>query len=275
MLISYVVGALIGAILGLTGAGGSVLAVPMLIQIFHLSPHDAMGISLGVVSASAIFGVFTKIRSAQIEWLPAILYSCVGGLFSPLGIILNKQLNANYLMAGFLCIVFFVCLRLWLQASAYPSEAKIVRSSLERNQTKNKTVCNNYKILSNGITANCFIWMSIGAAITGLLSGIFGVGGGFLIVPTLLKITGMHIRQAIATSLVIISLVSLTGFISFTSSADFLDINLFAKLAIGSIFGMLFGILVSNYITGPTLQKVFSMLLFVTALQTAVFTILN
>ena len=77
MLISYVVGALIGAILGLTGAGGSVLAVPMLIQIFHLSPHDAMGISLGVVSASAIFGVFTKIRSAQIEWLPAILYSCV------------------------------------------------------------------------------------------------------------------------------------------------------------------------------------------------------
>ena len=80
--------------------------------------------SLGVVSAGVIFGVFTKIRSDQIEWGPAILYSGIGGLFSPLGIILNKQLNANYLMVGFLCIVFFVCSGLWLQASTYPSEEK-------------------------------------------------------------------------------------------------------------------------------------------------------
>ena len=52
---SYVTGTLIGAVLGFTGAGGSVLAIPMLIQIFHLSPHNAMGMSLGIVSASAIF----------------------------------------------------------------------------------------------------------------------------------------------------------------------------------------------------------------------------
>ena len=65
MLISYVVGALIGAVLGLTGAGGSVLAVPMLIQIFQLSPHDAMGMSLGVVSA---------IQGLDAKELPLVTY---------------------------------------------------------------------------------------------------------------------------------------------------------------------------------------------------------
>jgi len=271
----YLVGLIIGGVLGLTGAGGSVFAVPLLIYLIHLSPQDSIGISLGAVCISSIFGVLTRLKTGQIEWLPAIVYSGIGGIFSPLGVYLNQQINEMLLMVGFSGLVIVVAMRLWLQASRTPLETKTVRSSISEDGADNSALCRTNHNAPFEIGVRCIAGMSAAAIATGVLSGLFGVGGGFLIVPTLLFLTSISIQQAVATSLVVISVVSLSGFVSYLVAGSTVDINLLSHVAIGGVFGMGCGIAVSRYVAGPMLQKIFSVLMLIMAVVTVSTHILN
>ena len=272
---SYLVGILIGTVLGLTGAGGSVFAVPLLMSLVYLSPQEAIGVSLGAVGISALFGVISRLRSQQIQWLPAAVYSVIGGAFAPLGMYLNQRISPFLLMLGFSVLVTLVAYKMWKQASSHPEEAKIVRSEIRVESEGRGAVCiaNDNQPFKIGLP--CVMGMSGGAILTGILSGLFGVGGGFLIVPTLLFLTGIGIRQAVATSLVIISIVSLSGFTSFILGGQSIDFSLLTHVAIGGVLGMSIGIVVSKYIAGAMLQKVFSILMFLMALLTVATTLIN
>lgn len=264
----YLVGLIIGSVLGLTGAGGSVFAVPLLIYLVHLPHQSAIGVSLGAVCISALLGVFTKLKSGHIQWLPAIVYSVVGSLFAPVGVYLNQQIPASLLMIGFSTLVLVVAVRLWLQASTTPSETKAVRSLLPDAEQDNAALCcaNNHGAFKIG--ARCVSAMGVGAIATGVLSGLFGVGGGFLIVPTLIFLTSITIQQAVATSLVVISTVSLTGFVSFMMVENAMNFTVLGHVAVGGAIGMGFGVMISRYIAGPILQKIFSALMLLMALIT-------
>ena len=80
---AIIVGCIIGLVLGLTGAGGSIFAVPLLIILLSLPAQQAIGLSLGAVALSSLLGVFTKIKSGDIQWLPAMVYSVIGSLVAP------------------------------------------------------------------------------------------------------------------------------------------------------------------------------------------------
>jgi len=241
----------------------------------NLSPQSAIGVSLGAVCISAIFGVLTKLKSGQIEWLPAIVFSVIGGLFAPLGIYLNQQINESVLMVGFSVLVVIVAVRLWLQATRTPQQTKIVRSSIPEDGADTSALCRANKNAPFKIGLPCISGMAAAAISTGILSGLFGVGGGFIIVPTLLLLTGISIQQAIATSLVVISVVSMTGFVGFFAAGSSIDIGLLSHVAIGGIIGMGCGVAVSRYVAGPILQKTFSVLMLVMAAVTVTTTILN
>lgn len=274
-MMSYIVGTLIGLVLGLTGAGGSVFAVPLLISLVLLSPQDAIGISLGAVGFSALFGVLTRLKTRQIQWLPAAVYSLVGGLFAPAGIFLNRNIPTTFLMLGFSLLVIAVAYRMWKQASMRPEEASELRSVMNQSLQEPGAICiaNNNQPFKIGL--KCVLGMTAGAALTGLLSGLFGVGGGFLIVPTLLFLTGISIRQAVATSLVIISFVSLSGFFSVMFSGHPIDFALLTQVALGGMVGMAIGLIIGRFIAGPNLQKVFSILMLLMAIFTLVTTLIN
>ena len=149
-----------------------------------------------------------------------------------------------------------------------PAETRAVRGSLTDDSTESGAVCRMINNEPFRIGLPCIAGMSGGALLTGFLSGVFGVGGGFIIVPTLIFLTGINIRQAVATSLVVISVVGITGFASFIYSGNSPGMELLLQIAAGSILGMSAGILLSRKISGPVLQQVFALLMLVIAAVT-------
>lgn len=265
---TLLVGIIIGLVLGLTGAGGSVFAVPLLIWMVGLEPSQAIGISLGAVAAGALFGVIARLRSDEIQWLPAAVYATLGALVTPAGGWLNKQIDDQWLMLSFGVLVIVIAARLWLQARRHPEETTAVRASLTEDDVNTGAVCRMIDNQPFKIGLPCILGMSGGALLTGLLSGLFGVGGGFIIVPTLLFLTGISIRQAVATSLVVISAVGISGFTSFLLSGGNPGSAVLLQVAAGSIIGMVAGIFGSRHVSGPTLQKIFAVLMLVIAVVT-------
>jgi len=269
-MLAVLVGVVIGLVLGLTGAGGSVFAVPLLIWVVGLEPSQAVGISLGAVAAGALFGVLSRLRSKEIQWLPAAVYAVLGSAATPAGLWLNQRIDNQYLMIGFGVLVLIIAVRLWRQAVAQPDETREVRANVAGSDENASAVCRMINNQPFKIGLPCIAGMSGGAVITGLLSGLFGVGGGFIIVPTLLFLTGIGIRQAVATSLVVISAVGITGFAGFLLSGGSPGTQILLQVASGSVAGMIAGILLSKRLSGPVLQKTFAVLMLLMAVGTLV-----
>lgn len=257
-----VVGMIIGVVLGLTGAGGSVFAVPLLMNLLGFSMQQAVGLSLGAVAASALFGVVLKLRTGHIAWLPAAVFAALGSIGAPIGGWVNRMLDEQVLLLGFAVLVIIVALRMWRQASSHPSQAEVVRAGLGAGGTR-EAIClmNQGRKFSIGLP--CVMGMSAGAVATGFVSGLFGVGGGFLIVPILLALTNISIRQAVATSLVVIATVGAVGFANFIFFGHSVDSKVLILLSIGGVIGMTAGVFASRYIAGPALQKIFAGLMVV------------
>ncbi|NRB38027.1 MAG: sulfite exporter TauE/SafE family protein [Pseudomonadales bacterium] len=272
---AILVGCIIGLVLGLTGAGGSVFAVPLLIIFLSLPAQQAIGLSLGAVALSALLGVFTKLKSGDIQWLPAMVYSVIGSLVAPLGNWANRQIDETLLMLGFSVLVVVVAVRMWLQATKQPQHTTVVRAGILSQEPSAIAICRMNKGAPFRIGLPCVMGVSAGAMLTGLLSGLFGVGGGFLIVPTLLFLTGISIRQAVATSLVVITAISASGFISFSLSGSNVDLHLLALVASGGMMGMIAGVFTSKYLASPTLQKIFAVLMLLIAAITLITQVLN
>jgi len=117
---------------------------------------------------------------------------------------------------------------------------------------------------SNGglaLNSRCLGRLVVVGLMTGILSGLFGVGGGFIIVPALVLISGMPMRRAVATSLVVIALVSASGVLSYLSSGRSLDLALTLLFVAGGVVGMLLGSWGSRKIAGPVLQRGFAVAL--------------
>ena len=263
---AILVGITIGLVLGLTGAGGSVFAVPLLMLLLDLSAQQAIGISLGAVCISALFGSFRHLKSKQIQWMPAIVYASLGGIVAPLGGWLSQQIDENTLLLGFSILVILIALRMWQQAIRKPEETAVVRATnIESTEVHQATCQINYGRPFR-IGLSCILGVGGGAIATGLLSGLFGVGGGFLIIPTLIFLTGINMKQAVATSLVVISIISFSGFCSFLLNGNDINTSTLSYVALGGIAGMALGIKASRKMAGPKLQKIFSILMLLMAL---------
>lgn len=266
MALSIIIGIAIGLILGLTGAGGSVFAMPLLVFLLGLPIQQAIGISLGAVFVSALFGVLTNLRSSDIQWLPAIVFAVIGATISPLGVWAAHLLSTEFLMLVFALLVVLIATRMWREASANPEDSKVVRaSSLGVANKAPLALCraNNNRPFELGLP--CAMGISAGALSTGFLSGLLGVGGGFLIIPTLMRLTGIGIKQAVASSLLVITIISGTAFCTFITSGNNLETTTLFLVALGGVSGMLLGRVVSKHIAGTLLQKTFSIMMIIMA----------
>jgi uncharacterized membrane protein YfcA len=236
-------GSLVGFSLGLVGGGGSILAVPLLVYLVGVSdPHVAIGTSAIAVAANAAASLANHARAGNVKWRCASVFAVAGVAGALLGSTLGKIVEGQRLLALF-AIVMMAVGALMLKGRSGEGE-RSVRLNRE----------NLPKLLAWGLA-------------TGALSGFFGIGGGFLIVPALIAATGMPILYAVGSSLVAVTAFGLTTAANYALSG-FVDWSLAAFFICGGVLGGLLGARSANSLAGRkgALNTVFAALIFAVAI---------
>lgn len=268
-MVALIVGCSIGLVLGLTGAGGSVLAVPLLVFVLGFSPESAVTASLATVFVSALIGVAARLKYQETVWIPAISFAVGGMAFAPLGVYLAGFFSPHWHLGTFIILMFVIAARMLWQSVHDPEIALYVRAETDGSGEFSAPMCPLSENNQFQPRIRCISMLGLGGALTGILSGIYGVGGGFLIVPFMTAITQLSMRQAVGTSLFVITVISGVGFFSYILKAGGLSIATSPALVVvigGAIVGMLVGTLLSRKIAGPRLQQLFVVAIIVMAI---------
>ena len=245
-------GALVGLVLALTGAGGAILAVPLLVFGLHLSMAQAAPVGLLAVAVAAGLGAFLGWRERTLRYKAAGLMAATGLLASPAGLWLAQRLPNTPLMVVFAMTLGVVAWRTLRKAQ------RELRG--EPDARPHAPPCR--LDLATGRlhwTMPCARALAAAGAGAGFLSGLLGVGGGFVIVPTLLAVTDLPMKAVVATSMGVLALVSLGG----VAGASVLGVVPWAvalPFAAGAVAGLLAGRLFVARLAGPRLQQGFASL---------------
>lgn len=243
-------GFLIGIILALTGAGGGILAVPVLVFGAHLSMAEAGPIGLLAVGLAASLGAALGLKAGSVRYKAALLIAGAGMLCSPLGLWLAQRTPNRPLSAGFALLLLFVAWRVYQRASGTaPAGAAHKAPPCRLDSNRGKLIW----------TAPCARALALSGVLAGGLSGLLGVGGGFVMVPALQRYTDLSTQAIVATSLAVIALVSSSGVVA-SAMAGQLQWAVALPFSVGAIAGMLAGRLVAARLAGPALQKGFALL---------------
>ena len=250
MLTSLGLGLVIGVILALTGAGGGILAVPALVFGVHQSVAQAGPVGLLAVGMAAALGALLGLRSGTVRYRAAVLISAAGMVLSPAGLWLAHRIDNHWLTALFATVLLYVAYRTWRQANRTEGKVNSVRAEPPciRDDASGRFVW----------TSRCARALALSGGIAGLLSGLLGVGGGFVMVPALQRSTDLDIKSVVATSLAVIALVSATGVVS-SAVAGTLNWPVAIPFSAGALAGMLAGRMVAARLAGPYMQKGFAL----------------
>ncbi len=235
MFLQFVLGLAIGFSLGLLGGGGSILTVPVLVYLVGQSPNTAIATSLIIVGANSTTGAIFHHQQGTLNWRVAFIFGGAGIFAAYLSAGISNLISPITLLIIFALLMIVVATTLLLQ------------------QDKEKVFTNPKPIV--------FIVMS--GVIIGILTGLLGVGGGFLIVPALTILVGLPMQTAVGTSLVIIAANSVAGFLGHLEMISF-DLPLTLTFVLAGLVGSFLGTKLSNRISSASLQKVFA--LFIMAL---------
>ncbi|MDO5654150.1 MAG: sulfite exporter TauE/SafE family protein, partial [Brachymonas sp.] len=195
---SAVFGLGIGLTMGLTGAGGGILSVPVLLLGLGMGMHNAKPLSLLAVALGASVGAWQGWRQGMLRYRAVPYMSLMGALVSPLGGWLALQLGQRVLVAVFSAVLVLVGWRSLRQLSPSAAAAEAAVPTCTVDPASGRFIW----------TPACFITLGGIGAVTGLLSGMLGVGGGFFMVPMLQRFTNLRYQVVLVTSLGVIALVS-------------------------------------------------------------------
>lgn len=252
MLSAAVIGVLIGVVVGALGAGGGILSVPVLVYLLGQSPHDAAAGSLVIVTLTALVSIISPARAGRVKWKKGAIFAAVSIIGSVVGSRLSFLVAGEKLMRLF--AVLLVCVAVIMIRKGIRA-----RRDLEPDR---RTVANPLMLV-------------LAAIFTGLLTGFFGVGGGFAVVPMLIIALGFKMRDAAATSLLVMIVVSLTGLVSRIGTGVHIGWPVILIFAAASMFGGVIGGPLSAKVKSSTLTIIFGVLLAGVAVFTGVQTMLS
>jgi uncharacterized membrane protein YfcA len=245
-ILGYIGAVLMGLSLGLIGGGGSILTVPILVYLFQVDAVLATAYSLFIVGLTSLIGSFSHMRLGNIHWLTALVF----GIPSIIAVFLTRaflvpalpdplfSIGATAISKSLGMLIFFALL---MVAAAY----SMIKKQKNAGEATTGEVKFNYPlILGEGV-------------VVGTITGLVGAGGGFLIIPALVLLAKLPMKQAVGTSLIIIAAKSLIGFTGDLRGNEVIDWNflmIFSAIAIG---GILVGSILSKRIPNEKLKPAF------------------
>jgi uncharacterized protein len=239
--LAIVLGLAIGMVVGAVGGGGAILALPVLIYVLDEPVGPAATASLVVVSVAAAIGAGSLARHGRVCWRLAFTFAAPAAAGSLLGTLASRAVGASALILAFVPVMLIAAFATWQRPSGGSEDAGCPHPPLSR--------------------------VLIAGLLVGVLTGFFGVGGGFVIVPVLTLWLGVGFRRAVATSLVIITLTGLAALASHLLTGARPDVGTTALLATSTGLGAFVGSLVGERLPQLVLRRGFALI--VTAVAVA------
>lgn len=246
VVISIFLGLFVGLVMAITGAGGAILSLPLLVFFFQIKVIEAAPISLIAIALSASIATFLGLRAGIVRYKAAALLATFGVLSAPLGVYVAHQLSEEVLSILFSIVLLIVSVRSF-QKFKTPTllidddSGKSNGFANDANESLAEPACAINPATSKLFwTASCTKRLILTGGFSGFISGLLGVGGGFIIVPTLHSISNLESKMIVATSLAVIALVSIVSAFSYAGSGTILW-NLAVPFVIASVLGMLLG----------------------------------
>lgn len=244
-LIAALIGLFIGVLVAITGAGGGILSLPLLMFFLSLSMQQAAPIALLAVFAAAAYASIIGLKQGIVRYKAAALLAVTGVILAPLGVAAAHQLPSLLLQLLFVAVLIYVAGTSLLRAKDNTRLKEDICSTAapcEINPATSKLFW----------TASCTKRLILTGGAAGFLSGLLGVGGGFIVVPSMHKISNLEHRMVVATSLAMITLVSLAGIVSYAGHADInwnIGLPFVAASLVGSLAGRHFAGKLSPHVT--------------------------
>lgn len=241
----YIASIVIGISLGLIGGGGSILTVPVLVYLFGVEPVLATAYSLFIVGSTSLVGAVPKYKQGLLNIKTALIFGApaIAAVYATRKFIVPAIPQEVFTMGTFTVTKPILLMLLFAVLMVVASYSMIKGTNKENDLTKEQQKFNYPLILLEG-------------TVVGILTGLVGAGGGFLIIPALVLLSKLPMKQAVGTSLLIIAAKSLIGFLGDVGHQiiDWKLLFIVTALAIGGIF---IGNLLSHKISGDKLKKGF------------------
>lgn len=220
---------LVGVSLGILGGGGSILTVPILVYVAGMDPKDAIAASLFVVGVTSAAGAVSHARAGRVRWRTGLLFGAAGLTGAFLGGMLGGHLSGTVLLIAF---------ALMMLATSF---AMIRGRTVDESKRHSEVPV--FRVLLDGL-------------VVGLVTGLVGAGGGFLVVPALALLGGLPMSVAVGTSLLVIAMKSLGGLAGYLSSVH-LDWGLVTAVTLAAVLGSVVGGRLAGRIPEHALRKGF------------------
>lgn len=284
ILTALAVGALIGLVVGALGAGGGILSVPALIYLLGVAPHEATSASLVIVLFTALAALGGRIGKNTICYQIALVFAALATVGTWLGSLANQAVSADLLMYAFALLL--ICVGLVMLCRAYPGlfrgaaragssgvfsddgAAAADNAGGTSSTPALRAVSATGEVTSIGAAP---LWrVALVATITGALTGFFGVGGGFAIVPALTLVLHLPIKRAASTSLLIMAITAVVALVARAQTSLNVDLGVIGAFTVASMLGAVAGAPLTRKVSSQKLTASFAALLLAVAVATLV-----
>ncbi len=243
-ILGYLGALLIGLVLGLIGGGGSILTVPILVYALTLNPIIATAYSLFVVGTTSLIGAIKNMITGMVDFKTAIIFAIPAFIAVYLTrAFLIPAIPEDLFEVGNLMVTKNLAIMLFFAVIMLLASVSMIRNNKKEDNSSSQIIYNYPLIIIEGL-------------IVGTITGVVGAGGGFLIIPALVLLAKLPMKKAVATSLLIIAIKSLIGFLGDVQNLE-IDWPFLLSFTAVSVIGIFIGIWLNKFIDGKKLKKAF------------------